>query len=36
MIQDMIVIAVNDALKKVDAAIEKSMGQYGSALNGLF
>ena len=36
MIQYIIVISVNDALKKVDAAIEKSMGQYGSALNGLF
>ena len=36
MLQDMIVVAVNDALKKVDSAIEKSMGQYGSAFNGLF
>ena len=36
MLQDMIVVAVNDALKKVDSAIEKSMGQYGSAFKGLF
>ena len=31
-----IVSSDNDALKKVDSAIEKSMGQYGSAFNGLF
>lgn len=36
MIEDMVVIAVNDALSKVDVAIDKSMGQYGSAFNGLF
>lgn len=36
MIEDMVVIAVNDALSKVDIAIDKSMGQYGSAFNGLF
>lgn len=36
MVEDMVVIAVNDALSKVDVAIDKSMGQYGSAFNGLF
>ena len=36
MLQDMIVVAVNDALKKVDSKKKKSMGQYGSAFNGLF
>lgn len=36
MLQDMIVLAVNDAMKQVDVATESIMGQYGSALNGLF
>lgn len=36
MLQDMIVIAINDAMKKVDAAMENAMGQYGGAFNGLF
>lgn len=36
VLQDMIMIATNDAIKSVDQAMEKAMGQYGSALNGLF
>ena len=36
VLQDMIMIATNNAIKNVDQAIEKAMGQYGSALNGLF
>lgn len=36
VLQDMIMIATNDAIKNVDQAMEKAMGQYGSALNGLF
>ena len=35
VLQDMIVIAFNDAFKKVDAATENAMGAYGSSLNGL-
>ena len=35
LLQDMIVIAFNDAFKKVDEATENSMGAYGNSLNGL-
>ena len=35
MLQDIIVIAVNAALKKVDAEIEEKLGKYGSGLSGL-
>lgn len=35
LLQDMIVIAMNDAFKKVDEATENSMGAYGNSLNGL-
>ncbi len=35
ILQDMIVLAVNDALKKVDVEIESKMGKYGSGLSGL-
>jgi DNA-binding YbaB/EbfC family protein len=35
MLEDMIVLAVNDALKKVDVEIENKMGKYGSGLSGL-
>ena len=35
LLQDMIVIALNDAFKKVDEATESSMGAYGNSLNGL-
>lgn len=35
MLQDVIVVAINDALKKVDAEIEQKMGKYGSGLTGL-
>ena len=36
VLQAMIMIATNNAIKNVDQAMEKAMGQYGSALNGLF
>ena len=36
VIEDMIVIAVNDAMKQIDAENEKVMGAYGSQLGGLF
>ena len=35
MLQDMIVIAVNEANKKVDAALDKKMGKFGN-IPGLF
>jgi DNA-binding YbaB/EbfC family protein len=35
MLEDMIVLAVNDAMKKVDAEVESKMGKYGSGLSGL-
>ena len=35
MLQDMIMIAVNEANKKVDAAMEKKMGKFGN-IPGLF
>lgn len=35
ILQDMFVIATNDAFKQVDATVDKEMGQYGSSLNGL-
>ena len=36
ILEDMIVIAMNDAFNKVDKATEDAMGAYGSALNGMF
>ena len=30
MLQDMIMIAINDANKKVDAALDKKMGKFGN------
>ncbi len=36
MLEDMIKIAINNAVKKVDQEIESKMGSYGSSLNGLF
>ena len=35
-IQDMVVIATNDAMKKSDSETEKALGAYGSQLGGLF
>ena len=35
MLQDFIVLAVNDAVKKVDAEYSNKMGQYSSMLGGL-
>ncbi len=35
MLQDFIVLAVNDAVKKVDAEYNTKMGQYSSMLGGL-
>lgn len=36
MLQDMIVVAVNDAMKKVDAETEKKMGKFTQGMPGLF
>ena len=36
MLEDMIKIAVNDAIGKIDKEVESKMGAYGSSFNGLF
>ncbi len=36
VLEDMLAIAVNDALSQIDKETEKAMGPYGNALNGLF
>ncbi len=36
IIEDMFVIAVNDAMAKIDKETENVLGAYGSQLNGLF
>lgn len=35
MLQDILVLAVNDALKKVDIETESKMGKFGPGLSGL-
>lgn len=35
MIQDILCIAINNLMQKIDKDFEKEMGQYGSSLNGL-
>lgn len=35
ILQDMIVVAINDAFAKVDKMIEEKMGRFGSGLAGL-
>lgn len=35
IIEDMIVIAVNDAMSKIDKETEEVLGAYGNQLNGL-
>ena len=36
ILEDMITIAVNDAIKKIDKETESMLGAYGGQLNGLF
>lgn len=36
IIEDMFVIAVNDAMSKIDKETESMLGAYGSQFNGLF
>ena len=35
VLEDMVVLVINDAMKKVDAETEKVMGPLGGSLNGL-
>lgn len=35
MLEDMIMIAMNDAFKKVDKTTQEKMGKYSSMMNGL-
>ena len=36
LLEDMIVLACKEAIKKVDAEVENKLGSYGSGLSGLF
>lgn len=36
MLEDMITIAINDAIKQVDDITEKKMGKFGNSIPGLF
>ncbi len=36
MLQDMILVATNDAVKQIDAETEKKMGKYTQGMPGLF
>ncbi len=36
MLEDMIKIAINDAISKINAEVEKKLGAYGKSLGGLF
>ena len=36
MVQDMLVIALNDANKKIEAETQKSLGGFGGGIPGLF
>ena len=36
MLEDMIMVAFNDATKKIDEETEKKMGKYANAMPGLF
>lgn len=35
MLEDMVVVALNDAFKKVDQETEQKMGKYSNMMNGL-
>lgn len=36
MLEDMILLAMNDAFKKVDGCTEEKMGKFGNSMPGLF
>lgn len=35
ILEDMVMIAINDANKKIDKELDEAMGPYGNSLNGL-
>ena len=35
MLEDMLIVAFNDAIKKIDSDKEKKLGKYGQGLSGL-
>jgi DNA-binding protein YbaB len=36
MLQDIIVVAINDAMKQIDAETEQKLGKYTKGIPGLF
>lgn len=36
MLQDMIMVAVNDAIKKIDEVTEQKMGKFSNSMPGIF
>lgn len=36
ILEDIITVAINDAMKKVDAEVEKNLGKYTKGMPGLF
>ena len=36
MLEDMVLLAINDANKKVDEMTESKMGKFGNSMPGLF
>lgn len=36
MLEDMLVVALNDAMKQIDAEVEKNIGKYTNGMPGLF
>ncbi len=36
MLEDMLIVAINDAFKQVDKTTEEKMGKYSNALPGMF
>ena len=36
MLQDLIMVAVNDAMKQIDSEVEQKLGKYTSGMPGLF
>ena len=36
MLEDMLVVALNDAMKQIDDMTDKKMGKFGGGMNGLF
>lgn len=36
MLEDMVVVAINDAMKKIDLEVEEKLGKYTKGMPGLF